>query len=243
MNDNLKTFNIGGGNYTFSAVNINELGSSEYTLVTIVLDTSGSVINYKTELENCLEEIVKSCKFSPRVDNLMLRLVTFNSNENEIHGFKLFSNCEPTHYKGILKCNGLTSLYDATYNSVNCMTEYGKNLVKNDYSVNGIIFIITDGEDNNSVKTPSDVKDVLNICMNNEYLESLTSILIGVNTNSQISNSLTLFKEHAGLTEYIDLGDANEKKLAKLAKYVSQSIVSQSQNLGNGTTQSQTLSF
>lgn len=33
-----------GGTYTFSAVNINDLGASEYTLATLVVDISGSVV-------------------------------------------------------------------------------------------------------------------------------------------------------------------------------------------------------
>src|SRR6478672_10340980 len=67
------------GQYGFSATRIDHLGASEYTLVTIVTDVSPSVGSLVKEMETALREIVTACKYSPRADNLMLRLVTFDA--------------------------------------------------------------------------------------------------------------------------------------------------------------------
>ena len=60
-------------------------------------------------------------------------------------------------------------------------------------------------------------------------------ILIGVNDSDQhLKVVLDKFKNDAGFEEYISLGDVSPSKLAKLAKWISQSISSTSQALGTG---------
>ena len=46
--------------FNFSAVKIEDLGASEYTIVTIVVDVSGSVGPFKNEMELTLQKIMES---------------------------------------------------------------------------------------------------------------------------------------------------------------------------------------
>ena len=66
-----------------------------------------------------------------------------------------------------------------------------------------------------------------------EKLESLISILIGINVGNY-GQELQDYQQKTGMDHYIDVGDATPRKLAKLAAFVSQSISSQSQALGTG---------
>ncbi len=116
------------GQYGFSATRLDDLGATEYTLVTIVCDASPSVSGFVKEMENCLVEIVKACKFSPRADNLMIRLVTFATGMTEAHGFKLLEQCNLSDYKKIIKTYGGTALYDAAENAISAVSTYGKQL-------------------------------------------------------------------------------------------------------------------
>jgi uncharacterized protein YegL len=232
-NKDMSQVNV-GTSFTYSATRIEKLGATEYTLVSIITDISGSVSSYKDSLEKCISEIVKACKYSPRADNLMLRLLLFNSAENEYHGFKLLANCNPDDYLNILNCGGATALFDASYNGIEATNNYGKNLTDNDFSVNGIVFVLTDGDDNSSTYGISKVKDSLEKSVKQEYMESMVSVLIGINTNNQINSYLDDFHKQAGFTQYLNIGDADSKKLAKLAEFVSKSISSQSQSLGTG---------
>jgi len=114
-----------------------------------------------------------------------------------------------------------------------------------DYDVNAIVFLITDGMDNESGSI--DAKSVgseLTQAMMDEDLESIMSILIGVGVGNyaQVSTYLDEFKNDAGLSQYVEMKDANEKTLAKLAAFISKSVSSQSQSLGSGGC-SQTLQF
>lgn len=223
------------GAYGFSGTRLEDLGATEYTLVTIAVDTSSSVSGFKKEMEACIQEIVKSCKHSPRSDNLMIRLAQFDSDLSELHGFKLLESCNVGDYNDILDVGGMTALYDATENAVTSTSRYGKSLMENDFDVNGIIFVITDGMENNSTCSISGVVEAFKDSLKNECLESLVSILVGVNVNDNtISSYLKKFQSDVGFTQYLEIDNAKAKTLAKLAEFVSKSISSQSQSLGTG---------
>jgi len=234
--DNLENHQLPTGAFGFSAVALDDLGATEYTLVTIVVDTSSSVISFAFEMEKAISAVINACKLSPRADNLMIRFTTFNSQMNEEHGFKLLPNCNPDDYIGCLNCCGMTAVFDATENAVSATNSYAKMLDADDYSVNGLIVVITDGCDNRSVETPNSVKKALTKSMKDEYLESLITILIGVGTKGQsdVKQFLSDFNDEAGFTQYEEVENANPKTLAKLGGFISKSISAQSLALGSG---------
>ena len=230
----MKTRSLMGSAYGFSGTRIEDLGASEYTLVTIVCDESGSVNEFRTELEQCIQHIVAACRRSPRADNLMLRLVAFDDSLREVHGFKPLSECHASDYQGFVEVGGMTSLYDASVNSISAMTAYSKDLSDHGFSANGIVFILTDGGDNTSVATAPMVADVLKQAVHSEHIESLVSVLVGVNVSGGCSNYLMNFSASAGFTQYIEIDRANENTLAGLANFASRSVMAQSVMLGSG---------
>lgn len=241
---NMDAHGADGSGYGFSATRVEDLGASEYTLVGIATDVSGSVTGFRKEIEACVKTVVKACRHSPRADNLMLRLVTFEMRLRELHGFKPLSNCNPDDYDGAIIIGGTTALFDAAVNVVESVTRYGKDLVDQDFEVNGIVFVITDGDDNASKTTVNSLKDALDRAVRSESLESLVSILVGVNTDAStgLNQYLDNIAKTAGFTQYVSIDKADEKTLAKLADFVSRSISSQSQALGTGGP-SQSLTF
>jgi uncharacterized protein YegL len=199
---------------------------------------SGSVGPFLGEIEACVKEVVEACRRSPRADNLMLRLVAFASRLEEVHGFKPLAECNPTDYGAALAkagVGGMTALFDASHNNVEAIRSYGATLTRNDFDVNAIVFVITDGCDNHSSLTGGEVKKAVDAAIQGEDLESLQSVLVGVNiSDPAVSQALLDFSGRAGFTQYVEIGDANAKTLAKLARFVSRSISSQSQSLGSG---------
>jgi len=229
-------------NFQFSGVDINDLGASEYTLATIVLDVSSSVSAYKNELTNCIKTIVESCKKSPRSENLLVRLVTFNQHVNERHGFKLLETINLNDYDTSVNPRGATALYDAIQSSVEATQEYGKLLSDQDYFANGVVYVITDGEDNRSRCTPSTIHTFLEQCKRDEEgLESLCVILIGIGySNDVLKGYLDALKDTASLDQFVDMTEMfsnshPENALAKLAGYISRSISTTSMALQNGS--------
>ena len=236
--DELVQHSLTGQHFGYSAASLDDLGANEFTLVCIAVDESSSVSGYKTEIEKCIQEVVKACKFSARSDYLLIRLVAFNSNMREIHGFKQLADCELTDYIDSIKPSGMTALFSTAKNAISATNDYAKQLFDADYSdVNSIVFIITDGEDNASGNiTSSDVGESLKSCIREEYLESISTVLIGVGTGDypQLTDRLNDFKDQAGLSRYIEVDKADEKSLAKIASFISQSVSSTSNSLGTG---------
>ena len=227
--ENLKT----GSNYKFSAVKIDQLGATEYTLVTIAQDASGSVQPYAKDMEKCLKTILESCKKSPRAENLLLRLIKFNTSLDEIHGFKMLNTIVPNDYDNILNPDGGTALFDAVQSSIEATNDYGAILTGQDFSVNAILFIISDGDDNESRATPTSVKKAIEKVVKEEKLEQITVVLVGVGDN--VAGYLQDFQTKAGITQFVNIGDTSAGRLAKLANFVSRSISSTSKALANGT--------
>ncbi len=241
--DDLQQTALTTNHYGYSATRMEDLGATEYTLVSIVCDASGSVMPFRAELERALKAIVQACRLSPRADTLMLRLVSFDQTLHELHGFRLLERCPPKDYDGVLRGGGSTALHDAAENAVSAATDYARRLAAGDYAANAIVFVLTDGMDNASTLTPRAVQEALSRAVTEEALESLVSVLIGVNVQDRtVGGYLKDFRTDVGFTQYVEIGAANAKTLAKLADFVSRSISAQSQSLGTGGP-SQSLSF
>jgi hypothetical protein len=246
MNDsNMVQSQIEGlAKFGFSATRIDSLGSTEYTLVCIAIDVTGSVYGLEGQIRDTLIQIVESCQWlddkrkkkSPVADKILLRVILFSSSLpngiEELHGFKVLSEIDPQSYP-TFSPSGQTPLFDATYSSIGSSISYGKQLMDSDYLANSINFIITDGCDNTSTVEPQAIKTLSVDAIANEFLESIVNVLIGINTASY-SQYLANFVSESGLTNYLDAGDVTPETLAKIAKFVSQSTSSQSQSLGTG---------
>ena len=237
-NDVMEVGQIGGmGGFQFSGVRTEKLGATEYTLVTIAVDETGSVCDFDRELREALVTAVEACQRSPRSDNLLLRVIKFSSmfdnGVDELHGFKPLAEIDAQNDYQPLNPGGMTPLCDACFSAIGAMNAYGQKLVDDDFGVNAIAFIITDGYDNDSVATMQMVREEAQKAITGEIVESMVSVLIGINAN-EYKYELEKFQNEAGLTQYIDAGEATKGKLAKLADFVSQSVSSQSQALGTG---------
>lgn len=240
----------GPGTFTFSAKKIEKLGASEYTLVTIVLDISGSVANFGSQLRQCVINIVEACRKNQRAEFLVVRFVTFNHEITEIHGFRELIDIDSNDYDE-LRPDGFTALYDASYDAIGATLEYAKLMSIKDYAVNGAVYIVTDGMENpgrhRTIASPNMIKNKVDEAIRKEDIESLITILVGLHDpndawGDQVKQSLSNFQEEAGLTKFIDVGDASAENLAKLVDWVSDSISSQSNHVGSNTP-SQVLNF
>jgi hypothetical protein len=233
----------GASNFRFSAVRPDALGATEYTLVTIVVDTSSSVVDFATELLACVKAIIEACRKSPRADNLLVRLVSFNTDLTEVFGFKTLRDID-TQGLAVFQPQGATSLFDASFEAIGATEQYAKLLYDQEFDTNAAVYVITDGADNQSRDAkPASIAAKISGMRQQEQLESIISVLIGVNTKELgIQKLLNRFANEAKFDQYIDAGDATSANLAKLAGFVSKSINSQSQALGTGSA-SQSLSF
>lgn len=198
LNEGLENRKV--GNFGFSAVKLEELrdGASEYTLVTIVVDCSGSTSGFSKEMESAVKEIVRACSSSERADNLMIRLIRFDTKVDEVHGYKLLPQCNESDYDGVLTPGGMTALYDAVVDALEASYNFADELdSKEDILSNGIVFVLTDGDDNSSALTMKRCQQALQKAVLSEKLESLVSVLISIN--------------HEGQTEFAIISDDKDR--------------------------------
>ncbi len=234
---------ITGTPYGFSATRIRDLGAAEYTLVAIAADKSGSVSPHAAAIERTIGQIVASAQHSPRADNLMLRVCTFDDHVTEVHGFMPLAACQIRDYRGTIANGGTTALHDAAHNAIAAVDGYAAELAASDFAVNGIVFVISDGMDNASAGSADAVARAVAQATGGGHLESFTAILVGVGVGddvrdgrgaSAIGPQLRAWQQTAGFGQYVELARADAATLAKLAAFVSRSIAVQSRALGTG---------
>lgn len=236
MNDDSDaTYRTIGSGFQFSAISADDMGASDYTLVAIAADKSSSVTAFAREIEGCLVTSLQGCMDSPRVDNLLVRLLTFNQKLDEVHGYKHLADCPIANYNGIIKPSGCTSLFDACISSIDSLATLGQQMIKDKYNANGLSVIITDGMDVGSTQTLNAVKEAIERSRRSECLESILNILIGINVQDrEVSDALNALKVGAGFDQYIEAKDASPKTFARVAGFISKSISSQSQAIQTG---------
>lgn len=238
--DNQLSINVNNLGFHYSTVPMDDLaqfGASEYTVAQVIVDWSGSVDSFSKDLVNSLNMILDACKKHPRAENVLLRVVSFNSSfgVKEIHGFLPVNNIDANVYNTLGRAYGGTPLYDATAESLDSLYNYALDMVKNQFSCNAVTFIVTDGEENCSMKVTSTapIKALISKLKQNDPLESFTSILVGIN-DASCRAYLIQFKDDCGIDEYKSIADATKGNLAKMAHFVSQSISTASVALNQG---------
>lgn len=245
VNEQMTSRKLGGTNYNYSFTDVGDLGASEYTLVTVAVDSSGSIDSFRSEMEKCIQSIIRACNASPKADNLLVRVVTFSDTVDELHGYLPLSNISEHIYTRCLTRSGNTALNDAFRNALDSTYDYGKELVDNDYTANSIVIVVTDGLENRSHSQLRDVQNSLHRLENNngQSVESVKTILVGVNlTGWGVKSGLDDYQNQLGIDQFVPLEDATDSTLARLADFVSRSISSQSQKIGTGT-KSESLKF
>ncbi len=236
MGSGMQTHTLAGRGFNFSATRVDQLGATNYTIVDIGCDATGSMTGYEPPAVGMIKAAVDACRKSPRSDNLLIRVLLFSdrfpNGVEEIHGYKPLSEIDTSAYS--LIASGLTPLCDACYSALGAANAYAKQLTDQDYSVNGISFVITDGGENASTATMRMVREEAEKAVKGEFMESHVSVLVGIDTGGGSPQALQRFATDAGFTQFVDAGAATPQRLAKLAAFVSRSVSSQSQSLGTG---------
>lgn len=244
---NLDVFDLPGSNYGFSAAKIGSLTAPDYTLATLLVDDSGSVYSWKDKLEECVRRIILSLRYvggkpgnqqNDRADYIMVRVVAFGTQLREVMGFTQLGDIQMSKFDNFLGQGGGTYLFGACKNSLDAANAYAKQLFDAEYKVNGLTYVITDGDDTTSDRdgiTASDVGVSLKSAVQSEAMESMVSILVGVNMVSpSIKIYLDNFASVAGFDKFLSLDDADDAALQRVANAGVQSISLQSQALNSG---------
>ena len=206
-------FNLDFGNF-----NPDEIDTDETINAVFVIDTSYSINAYVKELNNAFNEFVETMQKSHIADRLFVSIIEFNEYVTVRNGFQPITNIGQIDFSKSI--GGVTSLYDATFVGVKNAMDYRENLENS--GVETKTLVITDGDDNNSNKSPQAVKKLLGTINADEYNAfSFSTVLFGIGKSANFK----LARKEMGIEHLAEVGTTGAE-IKKMIGFISQSISS-----------------
>ena len=227
------------GHFGFSAVPVDELEVAQVTLATIVCDRSTSTGSFQDEMEAAVSSTILALKGHAMSAQMLVRVVAFDNSIEEIHGFLPVESIDEKQYSGCLSPRGMTALFDACVSAIEATENYSSQLANSKFLNNAIVVVITDGWNNagkfSDPSHVSKVRDSFESASKKETLESVATILVAVGAGSS-RTELDAFHSDAGFTQpMLGVETATPDAIARVGKFVANSISSTSMSLGTGS--------
>lgn len=231
---------------TFTAPPEEVFDESQYTIVAIVSDQSGSIYDARGDIFGMNEVIDGDLKKGSAKNTIVIRRTTFTKKGNQLkiaesHGFLPVTAVDPQAHFPIIQGYdnyGGTPLADGVLNGILAAKTQAVNLVNNMAVplVNLVIAVVTDGGETGSDASNADIKAAIEDILAEGDIESITTILVGVKcpvgSNDRIA--LEKFQRETGFTKFIPFDEMTPKTFGKVAHLISKSISTTSQALGTG---------
>lgn len=214
--DNTNDYNY-GANYDPEKVD-----EQETINVVMVIDISPSVEDYVAELNASYNGFVKKMQSSPSASKILLSLVLFNDKIHVEHGFKPISEVKEIDITNRL--DGTTHLYSATKTALDSALTYRNDLEGVGINCKTLLFIITDGDDNERGSDPGAVKTIIKDLKKEERNAfSFESILFGVGDSGKFEAA----KDAMGINKCATVKNTPDE-IRKMIAFISSSVVSAS---------------
>lgn len=227
------SMNQPGFNFNFNNFNPEEIETEQTINIVFAIDVSPSISPYQDELNNSLNEFYEEMQKSHVADQILVSIVTFNEDVKVETGFQPISNIPSANYKGH---GWSTSLYDGTLAALENAVKYREDLEDSGVMVKTLLFVITDGMDNDSSNSPSAVKNKIDdLMLDEKNMHTFTSVLFGVgdkNNQSQFNQIETYFtnaKEQMGIQHLAMVGNTAQE-IRKMINLISSSVSQISSN-------------
>ena len=222
MNNNLNTdnysdidFNLNFGNFNPDDIEVDETINAVF-----IVDTSYSVDSYIQELNYAFNDFVETMQKSHIADKLFVSIIEFDVKVKVVSGFQPIAHITKQDFSKNL--GGATSLYDAVLKGFDNAIAYRKNLENSGVETKTLLFVITDGGDNNSKNPAHTVKTKISALKTDERSAfTFTSILFGVGTYSEFEKA----QKDMGIDHLATIGNSGGD-IKKMIGFISQSISS-----------------
>lgn len=225
----MKTNNSDNNDFDFNDLNFNvdfgnfnpeEIETDETINAVFVIDTSPSITTYVNELNYAFNDFVESMQKSHVAERLFVSVIEFNQTIKVVSGFQPVSFIPKMDFSKSIK--GCTSLYDGTLTGLKNAISYRTNLENSGVKTKTLLFVITDGEDNNSKNPPHVIKNMISGIKNNERNAfSFTSILFGVGDRQYFEGA----QKDMGIDHLATVGTSGDD-MKRMIGFISQSISS-----------------
>ena len=146
-------------------VNIDDIDSEDVTLVSVVIDASGSMSQFQQSVIDAYNNsFLKPLSGAKNASSILVSAWVFSNiygqdNVRLVHGYTPVPEC-PRLTKKIYDPNGATPLNDAVYNAQTGIISYGQTLRDSGTRTKCIVVVFSDGEENCSSISASKVRTI-----------------------------------------------------------------------------------
>lgn len=141
---------------TVQAVSPDDLDTEEAILLTFVIDESSSMHPHRDLVVQALKAVVKDLQGYKQSDAILVSGWVFNTQHRLLFAHKKISDVT-NDFDGYAP-SGSTAEYDAVKSALTSARTYAQDLMDNGYRVRIICVVLTDGEDNSSRATTTELK-------------------------------------------------------------------------------------
>lgn len=139
---------------------VEDLNEDDVTLVAYVLDESSSMHDYRIDvIEGFNVNLVQALRDSKLDDSVIMTLWKFSSSPSLVYNYRPLANVVDIDSSTYVP-SGSTALYDAVLDAMSGMMTYSQQLRTQGLTCRGILSVISDGENNNSHHSASEVRKV-----------------------------------------------------------------------------------
>lgn len=215
----------------FNNFNPEDIMTEETINCVFVVDVSGSVKMYESELNTAFNEFIQEMQKSHVADRLLVSIIEFDDTVRVRSGFQPISAIQRVDFDAI---GNATAIYDATSVGLKNAIDYRTNLEKTGVKTKTILYILTDGHDNWSKTPASDIKkQIADFTAQEKNMFTFTSILFGIGTGDKNSDpnyaAYQAAQKDMGIQNLAYVGNS-AKEIRKMINIISSSISSTSNN-------------
>ena len=205
----------------------NNIQSEETCNFVFILDLSPSMNqnNAIGELTNAYNAFIEEMKKSHYGDRILVCNIGFSSQVDMLNPFQPINSIPTMNFKTL---NGLTALYDAVKVGLENAIEYRKRLETTGILCKTLLFVITDGYDNESTTNPSEVKSIINNILKDEKnMFTFTTMMFGIGEKSTFQKA----QEDMGIQYLATIGNS-AAEIRKMIAFISSSVSSTASGQG-----------
>jgi uncharacterized protein YegL len=203
----------------------NKVEVEEVINAVFAIDVSGSIGSCVKDLNNALNEFTERMQKSHAKDKLFVSRVDFNSVVEVAHGFKPISELQHVDLSNKVNgpYNGSTKLYEGVKTALKNALDYRASLEQGGINVKTLLFIITDGDDNDSPSSSaSDVKNMIAELQREERnIFSFESIIFGVGSSGSFEEAQREMNIH-----HLAKVGTTADEIRKMINFISSSVTS-----------------
>lgn len=216
--------------FNFGDFNPEEVTSEQTINCSFVIDVSSSVGEYANELNDSFNTFIERMKKSHVANDLLISVTLFSNHVRTLTGFQPINQLQ-SNFDFSKEIGGTTALYDGTNEALKNALDYRENLEQSGINVKTLVFIMTDGDDNESEHgAASKVKNQIDSLLKEErnYF-SFETILFGIGKENE--NSYMEAKEKMGIKQLATISNSADD-IRKMIGFISASISSVSTGAG-----------